>query len=76
MATQSSQSFIRALKAPSDPPLPEGPCKIEIAQDAWDNKSFYVPNKDEVIGDWLLTKLLKDKGKDACGFSDLYICGI
>jgi hypothetical protein len=59
----SSQSFVRALKAPSDPPQPDGPPKIEIARETWDNTSFYVPNKGEVIVDWLLTKLLKDKAK-------------
>jgi hypothetical protein len=62
--TQSSQSFVRALKASSDPPQPEGPLKIEIARATWDNKSFYVPSKGEVIVDWLLTKLLKDKAKE------------
>lgn len=63
---QSSQSFIRCLKASSDPPQPDGPFKIEIARDAWNNESFYVPNKGEVTVDWLLTKLLKDKGKESC----------
>jgi hypothetical protein len=62
--TQSSQSFVRALKAPSDPPQPEGPHKIDIARITWDDASFYVPSKGEVIVDWLLTKLLKDKAKE------------
>lgn len=61
---QSSQTFIRSLKAPSDPPQPDGPTKIEIARDAWNNESFYVPNKGEVTVDWLLSKLLKDKEKE------------
>lgn len=63
---QSSQSFVRALKAPSDPPHPGGQSKIELAREAWDNTSFYVPNKGEVIADWLLSKLLKDKGREMC----------
>ena len=60
-AAQSSHSFVRALKAPSDPPQPGGPHKIEMARETWNNTSFYVPNKGEVIVDWLLTKLLKEK---------------
>jgi hypothetical protein len=61
---QSSQSFVRALKAPIDPPKPDGPQKVEIAREAWDDTSFYVPSKGEVIVDWLLTTLLKDKAKE------------
>ncbi|KAK0245997.1 Urb2/Npa2 family-domain-containing protein [Armillaria nabsnona] len=57
----SSQGFVRALKSSSDPPSPEGPLKIEIARRAWDNKAFYVPRKEEVIADWVLTRLLKEK---------------
>ena len=61
---QSSQSFIRALKAPSDPPYVGGLKKIELAREAWDNTAFYVPNKEEAIADWLLSKLLKDKDRE------------
>ncbi|KAK0233389.1 Urb2/Npa2 family-domain-containing protein [Armillaria fumosa] len=57
----SSQDFVRALKSSSDPPSPEGPLKIKIARQAWDNKAFYVPKKEEVIADWVLTRLLKEK---------------
>ncbi|EGO00500.1 hypothetical protein SERLA73DRAFT_107635, partial [Serpula lacrymans var. lacrymans S7.3] len=59
--TQTSQNFVRALKASTDPPHPGGLQKIEIAQLTWDNTSFAVPNKGEVIIDWILTRLLKDK---------------
>lgn len=59
--SQSSQSFVQALKAASDPPNPGAPFKIHIARDVWDNTSFYVPNKAEVIADWILTKFAKDK---------------
>ncbi|TFY75108.1 hypothetical protein EWM64_g8905, partial [Hericium alpestre] len=58
---QSSQSFVRALKAPNDPPKDGDPLKIEIARQAWDAPSFHVPNKGETIVDWLLTRLLKDR---------------
>ncbi|KAF8168340.1 Urb2/Npa2 family-domain-containing protein [Crassisporium funariophilum] len=61
----SSQDFVRALKSVSDPPVIGGLLKIEIAQQAWDDTSFYVPSKAEVIADWILTKLVKDKGKDS-----------
>ncbi|KAJ7275268.1 hypothetical protein B0H12DRAFT_249170 [Mycena haematopus] len=57
----ASQAVYHALKAPSDPPRAGGPLKIQIAASAWDDKSLYMPNKGEVISDWLLTKLLKDK---------------
>lgn len=63
---QSSQDFVRALKSAADPPAPGGPPKIDIAMQAWNNKSFYVPSKAEIIADWILTKLLKEKGKEGC----------
>ena len=63
---QSSQDLVRALRSASDPPTAGGPSKIEIAQLAWNNASFYVPSKAELIADWVLTKLLKEKGKEAC----------
>ncbi|KAH9937475.1 Urb2/Npa2 family-domain-containing protein [Fomitopsis serialis] len=62
-ALGSAQDFIKTLKAHSDPPHANGPSKIELAREAWDNASFLFPNKDEVIVDWLLTRLLKDKAK-------------
>lgn len=64
IAFQSSQDFVRALKAASDPPVAGGPSKIEIAQHAWANTSFYMPSKAEVIVDWIFTKLLKEKGRE------------
>lgn len=63
-AIQSSQDFVKALKSVTDPPFQEGPCKIEIARQVLDQASFYVPSKAEVITEWILTKFLKDKGKD------------
>ncbi|KAJ7706421.1 Urb2/Npa2 family-domain-containing protein [Mycena rosella] len=55
------QAVYHALKAPSDPPQAGGPLKIQIAASAWDDRSLYMPNKGEVIAEWVLTKLLKDK---------------
>jgi len=62
---QSSQGFVRALKAASDPPQPGGLQKIDIARQAWDDATFYVPSKAEVIAEWILTRLLKDKPNDS-----------
>lgn len=63
---ESSHDLVRALRSASDPPTAGGLLKIEIAQLAWNNASFYVPSKAELIADWVLTKLLKEKGKEVC----------
>ncbi|KXN84790.1 hypothetical protein AN958_12084 [Leucoagaricus sp. SymC.cos] len=60
---KSSQEFIRALKASSDPPVTGGPSKIEIARQAWVTNAFYLPSKGEVIVDWLLSSFLKDRSQ-------------
>ncbi|KAI0082239.1 hypothetical protein K474DRAFT_1586046 [Panus rudis PR-1116 ss-1] len=60
----SALALVRALKAPTDPPTPNGPVKIALASNAWTNSTLYMPNKAETIADWLLTRLLKDKDKD------------
>ena len=72
--THSSQNFVRSLKLASDPPSVGGLFKIEIAQQAWDDASFYVPSKAEVIADWILVKFLKDKGKEMYRFFCLFFC--
>ncbi|KAG0697175.1 Urb2/Npa2 family-domain-containing protein [Suillus ampliporus] len=59
----SAQSFVRLLKAPTDPPNPESPPKIEIACAAWDDTTLHIPNKHELIAEFILTRLLKDKSK-------------
>ncbi|TBU64845.1 Urb2/Npa2 family-domain-containing protein [Dichomitus squalens] len=61
---QNAQDFIRALKAPSDPPHEGGPLKIDIARQAWEDSLLYVPNKAEAISDWLLSRLLKDRSRE------------
>lgn len=61
---QSSQNFVRTLKSPNDPPVPGGPLKIALAEQAWEDTTFRVANKEEVIVDWLLTKWLKEKSAD------------
>ncbi|GBE78138.1 hypothetical protein SCP_0110210 [Sparassis crispa] len=64
-AQSAAQGFIRGLKAASDPPHPGGPLKIELASKAWEDTSLYIPNKAEVIVDWILMRLLKHKSRDA-----------
>jgi hypothetical protein len=71
---QSSQSFVRALKAFLDPPYPGSPSKIEIARQAWDDAAFYVPSKGEIITDWILSSLLKEKGHDPCVICSTFVC--
>ncbi|KAF8592051.1 hypothetical protein K439DRAFT_628418 [Ramaria rubella] len=62
-ALQSSQSFVRALKANTDPPLVDGPSKIQIARLGWDSESFYIPRKAGLISEWILTRFHKEKYK-------------
>lgn len=62
----SAQSFVRLLKAPTDPPNPESPPKIQIACAAWDDATIHIPNKHELIAEFILTRLLKDKSKARC----------
>jgi hypothetical protein len=52
----SAQEFVRALKLQSDPQT-----KLELARKTWDDSSFLVPNKEENIVEWILTRLLKEK---------------
>ncbi|KDQ63876.1 hypothetical protein JAAARDRAFT_54067 [Jaapia argillacea MUCL 33604] len=51
---QSPQAFVRALKAPNDPPHPDHPFKIEIAKSGWDDVEFAVPNKALLVLEWIL----------------------
>ena len=67
------QEFIRALKAPSDPPVAGRRTKIEIARHAWDDNAFFLPSKAQVIADWLLSTFLKDKPKSAWALSSSYL---
>jgi hypothetical protein len=57
----NSQAFVRALKASSDPPVQDGPSKLKIAYAGWERAEFLVPNKEELICDWLVGKLVKDR---------------
>jgi hypothetical protein len=59
----TSQDFIRALKAPADPPSGHAFSKIQMASQAWFQSTFYFPNKDQAITDWILNRFLKEKDK-------------
>ncbi|KAI0042673.1 hypothetical protein FA95DRAFT_540396 [Auriscalpium vulgare] len=61
---QSPQEFVRALKAASDPPKPGDPSKIDIARQGWSNSTLHVANKAEIVTEWILTRLLKDRTRD------------
>jgi hypothetical protein len=65
-AFQSAQQFIKALKAQTDPPVGDGPLKIDLAEQAWNDASFHLPNKAEVIADWILSKFFKERGNGLC----------
>ncbi|PPR01182.1 hypothetical protein CVT24_006058 [Panaeolus cyanescens] len=56
---QSSQDFVRALKATGT----TSSFKIDLARNAWNDKSFYVPNKEDIISEWILTTFTKEKSK-------------
>jgi hypothetical protein len=58
----SSQAFVRALKASTDPPTEDAPTKINRGREAWQRKQFLVANKAELITEWLLGKMLKERG--------------
>ncbi|CAE6500917.1 unnamed protein product [Rhizoctonia solani] len=59
----SSQEFIRALKAPKDPPRPGGTLKIDLARQAWELETLFIPSKAEVIVEWVLQSLLTGGGE-------------
>ena len=63
-ALASPEALMRALKAPFDPPFEDGMLKIELATEAWRKTSLYVPAKAEVLGEWVLGNLLRNKDKE------------
>lgn len=60
----SSQDFVRALRATSDPPFLQGPTKLELARRTWDDITFHVPEKARVIAEWILSRFVKDKSSN------------
>ncbi|KAL1728911.1 hypothetical protein EV714DRAFT_170414, partial [Schizophyllum commune] len=62
-AIKTAQDFVRALKAPNDPPSAGRPRKVQIAREGWDDQAFHVPNKAELIVDWLLGRFQKERNQ-------------
>ncbi|GJJ11291.1 hypothetical protein Clacol_005523 [Clathrus columnatus] len=58
-ALVSAHSFVRALKAPTDPPHEEWPTKIRLARAAWENNSVRIQRKAGIILEWLLPLFTK-----------------
>ncbi|OCF78752.1 hypothetical protein I204_00696 [Kwoniella mangroviensis CBS 8886] len=50
----SASGLIKNLKAASDPPQSGFPLKIDIALEAWQQDSFHVPRKADVLRDWVI----------------------
>ncbi|KAL1762420.1 hypothetical protein FB107DRAFT_199085 [Schizophyllum commune] len=64
-AIKTAQDFVRALKAPNDPPSAGLPRKVQIAREGWDDQAFHVPNKAELIVDWLLGRFQKERNQQS-----------
>ncbi|KAI5992196.1 Urb2/Npa2 family-domain-containing protein [Pisolithus albus] len=63
-APRNIHALVRLLKAPTDPPSPEGPLKIDVANEAWLDTSFGAAKKAEVLVEWLLSALGRDGKRD------------
>lgn len=57
----SSEAFIRAIKSNSDPPVEGGLTKIELATKVVSRNSLYIPAKNEIVAEWTLSRLFKDR---------------
>ncbi|KAL5640697.1 hypothetical protein ACGC1H_001247 [Rhizoctonia solani] len=66
----SSQEFIRALKASNDPPYSGGARKIDLARQAWELQTLFIPSKAEVIVEWVLQSLLNEGAQGTSGVLD------
>ncbi|WRT70797.1 uncharacterized protein IL334_007796 [Kwoniella shivajii] len=65
-AYTSASGLIKHLRAPNDPPQPDLPSKIDIALAAWNDFSFHVPRKADVLRDWVLESWTRNhKGSPA-----------
>ena len=56
----SPHAIIKALKSGTGLKTEDGTLKIAIAANAWTSKSHF-PNKDEVLADWLLSTIAKER---------------
>jgi hypothetical protein len=57
----SSQAFVRALKGSADPPQINKPSKLAIARECWKRKDIVIPMKRELIVEWIIADMLKDR---------------
>jgi len=62
----SSEAFIKAIKGVSDPPVEGGLNKVELSLEALARSSLYVPAKAEVITEWAISKMFKEKMFQMC----------
>jgi len=57
----SAHALVKALKAAKDPPIPDGPSKLDIARLAVAASDIYLPNKHQIISEWILDAWARSK---------------
>jgi hypothetical protein len=57
----SAFALIKALKGNENPPLGYTERKIELAQKAWLNDAVYIPQKAQVLRDWIVDSWSRTK---------------
>jgi len=50
----SAHALVKALKAAKDPPQDGGPTKLTMAALAMHNENTYLPNKEQIVLDYIL----------------------
>ncbi|PWN51792.1 hypothetical protein IE53DRAFT_409922 [Violaceomyces palustris] len=56
----TSEQLVKSLKSSYDPPISPHPwTKIQLASLSWDDTSFFVPKKDELLSDWIVETLCR-----------------
>lgn len=62
----SSEAFIKAIKGVSDPPVEGGLSKVELALEALSRSSLYIPARAEIITEWAISKMCKERMSPMC----------
>ena len=57
----SAHALVKALKAPTDPPQDGGSTKLEIAIKAIHEKDTYLPNKEQIVLEFILDAWSRSK---------------
>jgi hypothetical protein len=57
----SAHALVKALKASRDPPQDGGPTKLEIAIKAIHEEDTYLPNKKQIVLDFILDAWSRSK---------------